>query len=206
MDSMSFRKILLFFAAVVLASAAPLRAQFAVYGTITGERLSGINCLDPQGRCAATGGEVKPFGGTFGAFYDFKTAGPVRLGVDARTSVMNSNKRADLYSSSAYGVRHYTALGGVRATFATPMKVLRPYAEVAGGFARSNLQVDAASNYDPTKAYRNFSQVEGLVGLDLALFPMLDIRAIEFGAGEMFGPSSHSVQSIGAGLVFHFPR
>jgi hypothetical protein len=48
--------------------------------------------------------------------------------------------------------------------------------------------------------------VQGFVGLDLALFQNFDFRPIEFGVGEMFGPSSHNVQSIGLGIVFHTAR
>jgi len=45
-----------------------------------------------------------------------------------------------------------------------------------------------------------------LAGLDLALFQNVDLRVIELGAGEIFGPSSHSIQSIGLGIVFHTTR
>jgi hypothetical protein len=48
--------------------------------------------------------------------------------------------------------------------------------------------------------------VQGFAGLDLALFSNVDFRAIEFGAGELFGPSSHGVQTIGLGIVFHTTR
>jgi hypothetical protein len=48
--------------------------------------------------------------------------------------------------------------------------------------------------------------VEGFAGADITILPVLDLRAIELGAGEAFGPSSHSIQSIGIGVVFHTPR
>jgi hypothetical protein len=54
--------------------------------------------------------------------------------------------------------------------------------------------------------YQNFTQVEGFAGADITLLPILDLRAIELGAGEAFGPSNHSIQSIGIGVVFHSPR
>jgi hypothetical protein len=176
------------------------RAQFGVYGTVTGERVTGFTCSDPQDRCASTGGVVRPYGADFGGYYDFRSVGPFRLGVDLRGSVLNSNKSATVYASNVDGVRKYAALGGVRAAFNTPLHWLHPYAEIAGGYAKSN-----AASTNPT-LYENYGQIKGYVGADIKLLPRLDLRAIELGAGEMFGPDSHSIQSIGIGVVFHTQR
>ncbi|HEX4154785.1 MAG TPA: hypothetical protein VHY48_04150 [Acidobacteriaceae bacterium] len=176
------------------------RAQFGVYGTVTGERVTGFICQDPQGHCAASNGTVKPYGGTFGGYYDFRSLGPFRVGVDLRGSVLNSNKSATLYASSTDLVRHYAALGGLRAEARTPFHWLHPYVEAAAGLGRSNATSVVATQY------QNYTQVQGFVGADITLLPMLDLRAIELGAGEMFGPSSHSIQSIGIGVVFHTGR
>lgn len=35
---------------------------------------------------------------------------------------------------------------------------------------------------------------------------VVNLRAIELGASEAFGPPSHSIQSIGIGVVFHTAR
>jgi hypothetical protein len=207
---MLFRKSLVFGAVLFLAAAVSSQAQLGVYGMVTGERLNGITCTDPQGRCAAANGTDKPYGSSFGVYYDFRTYGPVRLGLDARGSVLNTNKRADAYVGGTDTARHYSALGGVRGTFKTPFKVLRPYAEVAAGFARSNAigpyPNQPGTTFPNYTYYQSYTQVQGMAGLDLALFPILDLRVIEFSGGEMFGPSSHSIQSIGAGIVFHFSR
>lgn len=177
-----------------------VRAQLGVYGTVTGERMGGFTCTDPRGVCASSGGTVRPYGGSFGAYYDFRSIGPVRLGVDLRGSVLNSNKSATTYTSSTDAVRHYAVLGGVRGEFHTPFRWLYPYAQVSAGYGRTN----AASTL--VTQYSNYTQVQGFVGADVPLLPMLDLRAIELGAGEVFGPSSHSIQSIGIGVVFHTAR
>jgi hypothetical protein len=192
----AFGLALLFF----LFSSIAAHGQFGVYGTVTGERMTGFTCQDPQGICSASGGVVRPYGGIFGGYYDFRSLGPVRLGVDVRGSVLNSNKSATTYSSSVDQIRHYAALGGLRGEFKTPVRWLRPYAQVSLGYMRSNAAKVNPRNYD------NFTQVEGFGGVDIPLLSVLDIRAIEFGVGGAFGPSTHSIQSIGVGVVFHTPR
>lgn len=197
---MLFRKLLPLFAVFALLCVTRAHAQIGVYGTVTGERISGLNCtqLNPIGVGNCTTGTVteKPYGANFGGFYDFRSIGPVRLGVDLRGGVLNTNKNNANNSASSDVIRHYTALGGVRGTVGTPIKWIRPYGEVAVGYAK----------FGPVYHYANYTQVEGIVGVDIPILPFLDIRGIEFSAGEMFGPSSHGVQSIGAGLVFHTSR
>lgn len=174
--------------------------QIGAYGVITGERMTGFTCQDPQGICSSSGGVVRPYGAIFGGYYDFRSLGPVRLGVDLRGTVLNSNKSATTYSSSVDQIRHYAGLGGLRGEFKTPFRWLRPYAQISAGYMRSNAAEVNPRNYD------NFTQVEGFGGVDIPLVPWMDIRAIELGAGAAFGPSTHSIQSIGAGVVFHSPR
>jgi hypothetical protein len=195
MKSMNLRRIFLPGLLAALSCAAA-HAQLGVYGTVSAENFRSVTCIDPRG-CASSGGLVRPYGGTIGAYYDFRNYGPVRLGADVRGVFLNSNKSAVTNSGGTDYTRHYSGLGGARATFRTPFKVLRPYLQVSAGFARTN----AAST-----VYQNFTQVQGFAGLDLALFSNVDFRAIEFGAGELFGPSSHGVQTIGLGIVFHTTR
>ncbi len=192
----AFGLALLFF----LFSSIAAYGQIAAYGVVTGERMTGFTCQDPQGICSASGGVVKPYGAIFGGYYDFRSLGPVRLGVDVRGSVLNSNKSATTYSSSVDQIRHYSALGGLRGEFKTPLHILHPYGQVSLGYMRSN-----AASVQPT-VYQNFMQVEGFGGLDVSLVPWMDIRAIELGAGGAFGSSTHSIQSIGVGVVFHTAR
>lgn len=181
-------------------------AQFGVYGMVQGENIKNITCLDPSGTCAASNGTAKPYGGAFGAYYDFKTYGPIRLGGDIRGTFLNSNKSAYYYQGGGDLVRHYSVLGGVRGTIRTPFHVLRPYVQVSGGLGRTNGPQPSSPGISGRDNYKDYGQVQGFVGLDLALFPNLDFRVIEFGAGEVFGSNSHSIQSIGLGVVFHTSR
>ena len=201
---MLFRKSLPLFAALALLVSPAARAQLAVYGTVTGERLSGLTCLDATGVCASTGGVVRPFGGNFGGYYDFRNVGPVRFGLHLRGDVLKANKSAQSYEASSGLIRHYDALGGVRATLATPIRFIRPYAELAAGYAKTN-----AAGYSTAtgiSSYSNFTEVKGFVGVDVPILPYLDLRAIEFGAGALFGSGFHGTESIGAGIVFHTTR
>ena len=204
---MLFRKLLPWFAPVLFAASSAAHAQFGVYGTVTGEDLSSFKCVTvtaaPTTGCNATGNNVsvKPYGANFGAYYEFRTLGPARLGVDLRGGVLNSSKDTFENLTSADVIRHYSVLGGVRASFGTPIKFIRPYAEVAAGYARFG-SVNVLSSYPLS----DYTQFEGLVGVDVPILPYMDIRAIEFGAGALFGPSTHGLQSIGAGIVFHSAR
>jgi hypothetical protein len=91
-------------------------------------------------------------------------------------------------------------MGGLRGEFKTPVRWLRPYAQLSLGYMRSN-----AAETNPAN-YQNFIQVEGFAGADIPLASWMDFRAIELGAGAAFGPSTHSIQSIGMGVVFHTAR
>jgi hypothetical protein len=204
MGFMLFRKIALFSAALAaLCCASALHAQLGLYATITGERTNGITCVDPQKICASNDGAVRPYGTAFGAYYDFRTYGPVRLGVDFRGGVTNTNKPADYYGASTDKDRHYSALGGLRLSFATPIKHIRPYVGVDGGFARLNFD---SLGGNPSLDYRNYTQVQGAAGVDVPLFSGIELRAIEFTGGEIFGPVNHTTGSIGAGIAYRFGR
>ena len=194
--SMNFRKIFVLGTLAFVASVSVARAQFAVYGTVSAERMP-VNSHCTPSTCAETDGVAKPYGGTIGAYYDFRTYGPIRLGIDIRGNFLNANKSATGFQGGTDLVRHYSGLGGLRAEFRTPFKVLRPYVQGSAGLGHTN----AISG-----AYQNYTQVQGFAGLDLALFDNVDFRAIEVGAGELFGSSSHSIQTIGLGIVFHTSR
>ena len=210
MNVMLFRKIAALGAALVaLSFSNALHAQLGLYATVTGGRAGGITCLDPQHVCASNDGAIRPYGTTFGGYYEFRNYGPARVGFDVRGSVLNTNKPADLYQASTDNIRHYTALGGLRASFATPFKYIRPYAQVHGGLARSNMVGEyhtvaaGLSPFNPALDYRNYGQVQGV---DVPLFSIIELRAIEFTDGEMFGPSTHNVATLSAGIVFHLSR
>jgi len=207
---MSFRKVLFFGVAVFFGLAVSARAQVGVYGMYAGNDLTGITCLAsssvPARQCSSTNGAVKPFGGVAGIYYDFRNIGPVRLGVDFRGQFFHANKSAASSTGDSGATRSHTALGGVRATFHTPVSYLRPYAQISAGWTNSN-----ATELNP-ELYDNYLQYEGFAGVDVKVFPILDVRPVELGIGEMNrigngagGASAIAVKSIGAGLVFHLP-
>ena len=211
MDFMLFRKCLPFLAVVALFSSIAAKAQLALYGTFNGERVNGFTCQATNGACASPDGTVRPFGGNFGAYYDFRNLGPVRLGADLRGDVFSANKSAVEYQGGAGINKFYGVLGGVRASIGVPIPILHPYAEALVGYARTNAasaNVGTFASSTPTniEIYSGYTQVQGVIGLDIAVLPFLDLRAIELGGGSLFGSSTHSIESIGAGVVIHLSR
>jgi hypothetical protein len=235
---MSFRKVLaVVFLGLGLGAAA--HAQLGVYGEYGVQQYGGVQCLATAPITCSNGapgvsasgskstGSISPTGGLGGVYYDFKTYGPVRLGVDFRAGNNHANKSA---SGSGGGDALTTGnffLGGVRGSFHTRYSWLKPYAQVSVGYARSNLTEPSCATSsggillcggavtNPNPRYDdNFLQIEGFVGADIKIFPVMDFRAIELGYGNMnrLGSgssfdeaSSVSVKSLGAGVVFHLP-
>jgi hypothetical protein len=195
------------------------RAQFGAYFGYSGERLGGITCLSmlqtPAIPCSATSAAVagsgpstsstdavNPSGIYFGGYWDFKTLGPVRLGADVRYYDMRSNKSASSPQGGPNSTSANTILGGVRGTFHTHYSWLKPYGEIAFGRTSTN----AADTPGPFLSYIRY---QGFAGVDIKILPVLDIRPVELGLGDMSpignGSGSISVRSIGAALVFHTP-
>ncbi len=200
MKFMLFRKLLPVFAAVAALSPVAARAQIGVFGTVTGEWVNGVACTQSVGNgvgtCISGTTTDKPYGASFGGFYDFRSLGPVRFGVEVRGGVLNTNKDPGANIASTDLIREYTALGGLRASTGTPIRWLHPYASVDGGYAK----------FGPVYAYSTYTKIEGHVGADLSVASFMDIRAIDLSAGALFGSGSHGTESISAGLVFHSPR
>jgi hypothetical protein len=202
-----------------------------VYGLFSATGFTGVQCYSVAPTPCSNGshggtnnagvvtgggtGSVNPTGLSGGAYYDFKTLGPVRLGVDLRGGNNHANKSA---SSSAGGdgiAGGSYFLGGVRGSIHTPISWLKPYAQVSAGYAHSDVTepivAGTVATPNPPRAYDNFVQFEGFVGADIHVLPMLDLRAIELGIGNMnrvgsgTGTSSVGVRSIGIGVVLHLP-
>jgi hypothetical protein len=214
---MILRKAVLFLAAAALATTVSAQAQIGVYGEFTVNRLSNIasspqplppNSSDPAFKRADT---VDPLGGTGGIYFDFLSLGPVKLGVDARGSILHT-KRGAYVNFDGPGARIYSALGGVRASFHTPYKALKPYIQVSAGLGRSDYGLyvyhPPSSQPVPTTIFNNF-QYEGFAGLDVKLLPIMDWRVAEFGYGGLnpFGTYSHNypIKQVSMGFVFHLP-
>jgi hypothetical protein len=215
---MNLRKCLVV-VVVGLGCAVAAHAQLGLYLGYTANRISGITCYDPQHACSSANGNVNPSGIQGGAYYDFKTYGPVRLGIDLRGGDFHSNKSA----TSSAGDKNITGMDdvllGVRGSFHTRYSWLAPYAQVSLGYARSNAAEPIntlTSGYtgvtNPPRYEDNFFMYEGFVGVDIHVFPVLDLRPVEVGIGNMNrigngdGVSSVGVKTIGAGVVFHLPK
>jgi hypothetical protein len=213
---MSFRKAVLLLAAVAIVTTVSAYAQVGVYGMFTVDRLSNIVSSplpvppNSTGSVFARKDTVDPLGGTGGVYYDFLKLGPVKLGADLRGSILNT-KRGAYVNFNGPGARIYSVLGGVRASFHTPIKSLKPYIQGSVGLGRSDygLYGGPASNQAlPNAIYSNF-EYEGLAGLDIKLLPILDWRVAEFGYGGLdpFGTYSHNypIKQVSMGFVFHLP-
>ena len=209
-------------AALVAASfvLVPLAHAQAVYGMVTAHNLGSLtyntvgNGTSPT-VVTRTDGSFSPIGGTFGAYYDFKSFGRIRLGADVRGSITSSTHGADPTSTGSGG-RVDTAMGGLRASFPAHYKILAPYAQASFGLARVDSGVTPAPNLSSTNPFQqariglqNGFAYQGLVGLDIHTLPYLDLRLFEFGLGGVSGvqgqPGSHLLQSVSVGLVLHLP-
>ena len=206
-------------------------AQLGVYGLFSATGYTSIQCYSvaptpcsngAHGGTNAAGmvtgggtGSVNPTGLSGGLYYDFKTLGPVRLGVDVRGGNNHANKSA----SSSAGGDNITGgsyfLGGVRGSIHTPITWLKPYAQISAGYAHSNatepIVAGTVAAPNPPRTYDGFVQYEGFVGADIHVLPILDLRVVELGIGNMnrigtgSGSNSVGVRSIGAGVVLHLP-
>jgi len=181
--------------------AASAHAQLAAYGMVTVARLTGI-AGSPNAAPFAAGSlndNVNPIGGTFGVYYDFKTLGPFRLGIDARGSIMKTERGAEK-SSNGGGTRINSGLGGVRGSFHTPVKFIEGYVQASAGIARTNYGLLLPSQLQSGFEYHAFA------GLQLHVTPYADFRAFEVGYGGIDGGGhNYPLKSISTGVVFHFP-
>src|SRR5271156_3967251 len=210
---MILRKAVFLLAAVAVATTISAQAQVGVYGEFTVDRLSNIASSPlPQSSSPANvrSNTVDPLGGTGGVYYDFLKLGPVKLGVDARGSILTT-KRGAYVNFDGPGARIYSALGGVRAVFHTKYAPLKPYIQVSAGLGRSDYGLFSTSSttaQQPNAIHSNFEYV-GLAGLDIKLLPILDWRVAEFGYGGLdpFGTYSHNypIKQVSMGFVFHLP-
>jgi hypothetical protein len=209
---MIFRKAVLFVAAVALATTHSAHAQFGAYGMFTVDRLSNIasSPLPPTatGPANTRANTVDPLGGTGGVYYDFMKLGPVRLGADLRGSILTT-KRGAYVNFNGSGARIYSALGGVRASFHTPIAPLKPYIQVSAGLGRSDYGLFSQGSTNGQVVMHNNFEYEGLAGLDIKLLPILDWRVAELGYGGLdpFGTYSHNypIKQVSMGFVFHLP-
>jgi hypothetical protein len=202
-----------------LGCAVAARAQAGVYVGFQATQLSGITCFEVAPvNCSSTGGKVNPQGVQAGAYYDFRNIGPMRLGIDFRGGTMHSNKSATSSAGGKDTTDLDNALLGVRGSFHTHYSWLSPYVQISAGYAKSNatlpIGTGLVTSFPLPRTEDNFLMYEGLAGLTVHIFPLIDLRPVELGIGNMNrigssgagdGPGSIGVKSIGASVVFHMP-
>jgi hypothetical protein len=223
---MIFRKAVLLLAAAIAITPAVAHAQLGVYGTVTVNRLSGLqgspytpentnpaSCTGTAAPSCQVNDNIDPVGGGGGVYYDFKTFGPVRIGADLRATITDSKQGAYTTARSS-GAHIYSTLGGIRGTFHTPVKILKPYAQVSVGLARSDYglftpNTSTNSTFPGQLQLHNNLQFEGFAGVDLKVLPIMDFRVVELGYGAItsFGTNGHTypIGSLSSGVVFHLP-
>jgi hypothetical protein len=145
----------------------------------------------------------------------------VRLGFDLRGGTEHSNKSATSSGGGNDATGFDDVLFGVRGSFHTRYSWLSPYAQVSAGYARSNatepfgtISPGFGTTVNAPRYEDNYVMYEGFAGVEIHVFPMIDLRPIELGIGNMNrlgsgspldGPGSVGVKSIGAAIVFHLP-
>lgn len=185
-------------AALVLAAvAASARAQVGVYINPVVTRIS--NSTPDTGPFAflGQGTTSRTFGGVdFGGYYDITHGPGMKLGVDARDTIVHSNN-ASLNVFSLAGRVEAPPIG----------HGIRPYAQIAAGAANSKAE---QSLVHTTRGMFGI-----FAGLDYPLNRHVDFRVVELGYGSVTttnsyiygGPTSIGASSmvhVSSGLVFRF--
>jgi hypothetical protein len=196
------------------------RAQAGVYVGYTATQLSGITCFEAAPiTCSSTGGKVNPAGVLGGAYYDFHTFGPMRFGLDLRGGDFHSNKSATSSAGGKGATGFDFFLLGAKGSFRTHYSWLKPYVQVSAGYGRSNatepFDLGLSTTVVPLpRAEDSFVMYEGIAGVSIRVFSIIDLRPVELGIGNMNrigsggpgdGRGSIGVKSIGASIVFHLP-
>jgi hypothetical protein len=194
--------------ATVAAFDLSAHAQVGLYGTFTLQRMGGLSS-SPIAPTVAKSNTIDPIGGTFGVYYDWRDVGPVRLGFDVRGSDVTTKRGAQLTSVGS-GARIYSALGGVRAVFHTPIRSFHPYLQASGGLGRTDYGLGNQNGAAGVVQMTNNFEYHVYGGLDIRLTPYLDFRAVEAGYGGLnpFGNNSHNypLESLSSGVVIHFSK
>lgn len=189
----------------LVSAVPPAQAQFGGYAMFTAERLSGLSDSPRRDPTVAYIDSTNPVGGTFGGFYDVRTIGPARLGVDARFSHTTDQRSAQRDKTSA-GTHVYTTLAGIRASFHTPIQPLVPYAQVSAGLGRSDYGIVFATDASGRQKASTVNSLayHAFVGVDYNLLPFLGLRVFEVGYGGLRDGHNYPIASVSTGLVLRF--
>lgn len=165
-------------------------AQTSVYGTGAAAAF-GFSGQDYNGT------QLKPRTPGFiaGAFYMLPGRRAFRFGFDGRYT----------FAPSYNGGNAFT--GAIRVGFAPGHLALHPYAEFGGGAVSTQLRQSCNGlSCTPTLTQLTSGVVQYGAGLDIRANRLVDIRAIDYqyDTGGRAGVTHAAMQSLSAGLVFHF--
>jgi hypothetical protein len=207
------RKTVVLLAASLFAVSA--HAQLAGYATLTVSRMSSLKTSPYAAQLDKNlvDDSINPLGATLGAYYDFRTLGPFRLGVDARTQLLTTKQGAES-GYNGIGGRVHSYLGGVRGTFHV-YKAFDGYVQGSAGLGQSDYGFAPALIYavdgqpNQPKAHvilKNNVEYHVFAGLQLHVLPYADWRVFEAGYGALSGGGhTYPLPSVSTGVVFHLP-
>jgi hypothetical protein len=199
-------------ASLLLGVSMGAHAQVGVYGMISTERITGVNCLADATQvtptsCSSQDRIDRATGGGGGVYYDFMKIGGMKLGADLRGDVQKSNKSASTTIAGKNALRMDEVIGGVRASWSLHKNILKPYAQVGIGWNQRD-SGQCGVTIDSNGCTVNFLAYRVYGGLDIAALPFMDIRLPEVSIGQNIGrngTASNWVQAGSLGIVLHFP-
>lgn len=131
-----------------------------------------------------------------GAFYTFRSASRLKAGIDGRVT----------YSPGYKGGSAYT--GALRVSFVPNHNPLRPYLQIGGGVASTDLNEAICNGFSCGIRTQRISNGVAQIafGLDVRVSDHLDIRALDYGAdaGGSNSPANAAAGFLDAGVVYHF--
>lgn len=130
------------------------------------------------------------YGPTFGLYHDIVHAPFVRLGFDARATLLGSGS-----------TKAYMGLVGPHVQIHPHVIPVKPYGEVLIGAGHVNVGQGFAKTDETAFAY------EGVIGADWTIFPHIDWRVIEYSFGGFSGSNVGDVspRTLSTGLVLRLP-
>lgn len=163
------------------------QAQLGIYGKLE------MNRLQANGTSSST----IFYGPAAGAYFDFLPLGPIAIG-------------ADLRGSYAWGDQfdYRSALAGLRLVVRPPLLAIRPYVQGSAGIAGTRA---SSGNSGYSMNFTNKAAWEVLGGLDVTIFPHIDLRLPEIGYGRITGISGGSTATptntfeLSTGVVLRLP-
>ena len=184
---------------------------FAVYATYSPLHASNVQTGSIQGTTGFTNQYTSfwtsGIGG--GVTLGVLPIGPVRIGLDLRGSTKPGTVGAD------------TAFAGVKVAFKAPLIPIKPYIQASGGYvATRTFNVSTTTSALGTTVNsggtftNQYAAYEILGGIDYHLFPFVDLRMIEIGAGKGYNSGislgtlnlnqNLTIFTVNTGVVAHF--